>query len=400
MPVSCSCRRTRSLTVCVCTAVLVSCLPIPNSTSLVSLRTLRLLKVLEVLHKMPQLAAITIGLMNAMTSVSCICCLFLLVFYLFSIMGIAMFRENDQMHFSNLHSAMITLCTIALDDWVDVMNINIYGCLSSQVHYPTPEIKALYCPDGYAGSKAFGLWAVLFFGVFICISVFIGCSLFVGVITCTMAESTKELNEQMKRKHKEKREDQFARHLAESRAKGSRLKSLVSLHHAASAFHLPSNGVGSDSEVFDQDESSPRAKPREKFCDTYERFSLRVDTLVESSGFQLLIMLFIFCGGVLVGMETYQRTEHRKDESPVWMDICHTILLVIFSVECGLKLIARGLRPHSYFFNTWNVFDLSVLLIDILSRNSMAAVLRTLRFVQVFKMMKHVPEVTLIIHGS
>ena len=55
--------------------------------------------------------------------------LLLLVFYLFAIGGIEFFRQNDPWHFGNVGLAMLTLFRMAtLEDWTDVMYINIYGC--------------------------------------------------------------------------------------------------------------------------------------------------------------------------------------------------------------------------------------------------------------------------------
>ena len=45
-----------------------------------------------------------------------------LFFYLFSILGIMLFRDNDDFHFGTLFKAMLTLFRIAtFEDWTDVM---------------------------------------------------------------------------------------------------------------------------------------------------------------------------------------------------------------------------------------------------------------------------------------
>ena len=56
--------------------------------------------------------------------------LLFLIFYLFAIAGIMFFRDNDPWHFGNVGLALLTLFRMStLEDWTDVMYINIYGCL-------------------------------------------------------------------------------------------------------------------------------------------------------------------------------------------------------------------------------------------------------------------------------
>jgi voltage-gated sodium channel len=57
--------------------------------------------------------------------------LMLLIFYLYAVMGVYFFRRNDPFHFGSLGVAMLTLFRVStLEDWADVMYINIYGCNS------------------------------------------------------------------------------------------------------------------------------------------------------------------------------------------------------------------------------------------------------------------------------
>ena len=50
-------------------------------------------------------------------------------FYVFAIIGMIMFKENDPWHFGTLHISLLTLFRCAtLEDWTDVMYINMHGC--------------------------------------------------------------------------------------------------------------------------------------------------------------------------------------------------------------------------------------------------------------------------------
>lgn len=54
--------------------------------------------------------------------------LLMLLFYLFAVLGVSVFGLNDPIHFGSLHMAFITLFRCAtLEDWTDVMYINMYG---------------------------------------------------------------------------------------------------------------------------------------------------------------------------------------------------------------------------------------------------------------------------------
>ena len=57
-----------------------------------------------------------------------------LIFYLYAIAGIIFFRDNDYWHWKDMGTAFNTLWRMStLEDWTDVMYINIYGCMDEQV---------------------------------------------------------------------------------------------------------------------------------------------------------------------------------------------------------------------------------------------------------------------------
>ena len=109
--------------------VLVCWLPVGGNVAF--LRLLRLMRLLKLVGKVKQLQVIVMGLIKGLSSVSYIMVLMLLIFYLFAVMGVGSFRRNDPFHFGSLGIAMLTLFRCAtLEDWSDVMYINMYGCAS------------------------------------------------------------------------------------------------------------------------------------------------------------------------------------------------------------------------------------------------------------------------------
>ncbi len=114
-------------------AIVVACMPMFKNTALgqnvVVLRLLRLMRLAKVFRKIPQLQMIVMGLVGGMKSISYIVLLLFIVFYLYAIIGILAFRANDPFHWQGLQIALMTLWRMAtLEDWTDVMYINIFGC--------------------------------------------------------------------------------------------------------------------------------------------------------------------------------------------------------------------------------------------------------------------------------
>lgn len=72
---------------------------------------------------------IVMGLIGGLRSIGYIVLLLFIIFYLFAVAGITFFRANDPWHWLNMGRAMVTLFRAAtLEDWTDIMYINIYGC--------------------------------------------------------------------------------------------------------------------------------------------------------------------------------------------------------------------------------------------------------------------------------
>ena len=111
--------------------VVVLCIPgvVDGGGGVAVLRLMRLARLIKLVKKIPQLQMIVMGLIGGLKSITYIVLLLFLIFYLFAIGGIMMFRENDPVHFRSVDIALLTLFRAStLEDWTDVMYINIYGC--------------------------------------------------------------------------------------------------------------------------------------------------------------------------------------------------------------------------------------------------------------------------------
>lgn len=158
-----------------------------EASMLMVLRLLRLLRVLKLIKTMPELQVIVVALIGGITSISYIGVILFLVFYVFAIIGMILFQEADPWHFGSLHFSLVTLFRMAtLDDWTDVMYINMLGCDK----YGYTGIENLCVQPA-----AMGLGAVLFFTIFVLLGALVLMTLFVGVVTTSMEQATKQQEE-------------------------------------------------------------------------------------------------------------------------------------------------------------------------------------------------------------
>ena len=158
-------------------------------TSFVSvLRLMRLFRVLRVLRLVTVLSELQIlvgTLLRSISSIMYIGMFLLLIFYIYGTMAVMIFGENDPIHFRNLPVGMLSLFrVVTLEDWTDVMYINMYGC--DKYGYQgdprcTPET-----------AQAMPLGSPLFFVSFVAIGTMIVLNLFIGVIMTSMSDVQNE----------------------------------------------------------------------------------------------------------------------------------------------------------------------------------------------------------------
>ncbi|MEM6291218.1 MAG: ion transporter [Myxococcota bacterium] len=150
------------------------------------LRLARVLRVLKLVRALPKLQILVSALLKSIPSMGYVSLLLLLLFYLFAVTGTFLFSENDPVHFQNLQLSMLSLFrVVTLEDWTDVMYIQMYSCEGY----------------GYGGMEhlctapqAYPVFGALFFVAFVLIGTMIVLNLFVGVIMTGMEEAQREQN--------------------------------------------------------------------------------------------------------------------------------------------------------------------------------------------------------------
>jgi voltage-gated sodium channel len=152
------------------------------------LRLARILRVLRLITAIPKLQILVTCLLKSLPSMFYVSILLFLLFYVYGVMAVFLFGENDPIHFRNLQTSILSLFrVVTLEDWTDVMYINMYG--SNEYGYTTEDI-AQWSPS----SNASPLGSALFFVSFVLIGTMIVLNLVIGVIMNSMDESNAEMS--------------------------------------------------------------------------------------------------------------------------------------------------------------------------------------------------------------
>jgi voltage-gated sodium channel len=218
--------------------IVMLCMPFVDlGNSIALLRLFRLMRLAKLVRKVPQLQMIIMGLVGGLSSIGYILLLLFLVFYLFAIAGIYAFRENDPWHYGDLWTALLTLFRAStLEDWTDIMYINMFGCDTYMNIYISDEARQPDNREYWCTFPQEKYWLTqIYFLFFIIISALVMLSLFVGAVTMSMTESMDEMKKEDEEKNKAKMKAKQLKKLAESSSV------------RGGGFEKSNSGVGKDS---------------------------------------------------------------------------------------------------------------------------------------------------------
>ena len=171
------------------------------------LRLARVLRVLKLVSAVPRLQILVNAVLKSFPSIGYVFLLGMLHFYIYGCMATFLFSDNDPLHFRNLQTSMLSLFrAVTLEDWTDLMYINMYG--SANYGYDKATFAALAnigISEDKIISSASPLAAGVFFVSFILTGAMIVLNLFVGVMLTGMSDAKKEneLAQAVKRKTSE-----------------------------------------------------------------------------------------------------------------------------------------------------------------------------------------------------
>ncbi|MED5586506.1 MAG: ion transporter [Verrucomicrobiota bacterium] len=173
-------------------------LPI-NGAFLPVIRLARILRVLRLVTVIPKLQILVGCLLKSLPSMAYVSILLFLLFYAYGAMAVFLYGENDPIHFRNLQTSILSLFRVAtLEDWTDIMYINMYG--SDSYGYTPQDIQ-----EWQPVPSSSPLGAALFFVSFVLMGTMVILNLVIGVIMSSMEDMKAEvsLQEEMKRRQRE-----------------------------------------------------------------------------------------------------------------------------------------------------------------------------------------------------
>jgi len=176
--------------------VVVCFLPVDAEYAAV-LRLVRVLRAMRLITTVPQLQLLVGSLIKSLPSMCYVGLLLVLMFYIYAVMGVFLWRDNDPVHFGNLQTSMLSLFrVVTLEDWTDVMYIQMYG--SDQYDF-SAQTRDAY--EGQFNSKASPVLGAFYFVSFVLLGTMIMLNLFIGVIIKSMEEAQDEQEADDREKH-------------------------------------------------------------------------------------------------------------------------------------------------------------------------------------------------------
>jgi len=148
------------------------------------LRLARVLRAMRLVTALPRLQVLVSALLKSLPSMTYVGILLGLLFYVYGVLGVALFRDNDPVHFGNLKLALLSLFrVVTLEDWTDIMYIQMYGS----------NVFAIDNPAALpAQPEAQPVLAAIYFVSFVLVGTMIMLNLFIGVVIGSMQQAQEE----------------------------------------------------------------------------------------------------------------------------------------------------------------------------------------------------------------
>jgi voltage-gated sodium channel len=120
--------------------------------------------------------------------------------------------------------------------------------------------------------------------------------------------------------------------------------------------------------------------------------------IVGSRIFPRFIFLLILLSAVVIGLETYPYLASHWHYLLRFID---SFVIICFTIEIALKILAHGKKPWLYFLDPWNVFDFLIVAVCLIpaSDTHFFAALRILRVLRILRMITVFPKLRIIINA-
>ena len=115
--------------------------------------------------------------------------------------------------------------------------------------------------------------------------------------------------------------------------------------------------------------------------------------IVLNQNFQNFINIFIIFSSVIVGIETNKKFIFEFGLS---FQIINLVIQYIFATEIIIRFLARWDNPKVFFFDGWNIFDLTLVVFSFLQFGTFTYVLRLLRLARLARILRDVHQLRII----
>lgn len=124
--------------------------------------------------------------------------------------------------------------------------------------------------------------------------------------------------------------------------------------------------------------------------------SLLAFRITRSRYFTGFIFILILLSALIIGLETYPGIVSQQRDL---LHLADRVIILLFSAEIILKILAGGNKPWQFFRDPWNVFDFIIVAVCLIPAGDThyVAVLRILRVLRVLRMVTFFPDLRLIV---
>jgi voltage-gated sodium channel len=122
--------------------------------------------------------------------------------------------------------------------------------------------------------------------------------------------------------------------------------------------------------------------------------------IAENPTFNQFILWVIIAAGALVGIQTYHEAVQPIHHYLEFIDL---VILLIFTFEVAIKILAEGNKPWNFFKDPWNIFDFLVVAVCWLAHlvpgmnAGFVAVIRLARVLRVLRLIKALPQLKMLV---
>eukprot|EP00854_Cymbomonas_tetramitiformis_P000861 gene861-1353_t len=317
----------------------------------VVLRVMRLFRMTKLVKNVKKLQLLILSMVKSLGSLVYITMFSTLLGYIFAIVGMFFFRENDPTHYRNLSVAMQTILRIStLEDWTDLMYIEMFGCnvmgyiaectepslldgatVERDENWPCPETCFENCcgaegnvPTGYYWGSVWYHFAVVILMALVMVS------LFTGVLVNSIMESMEEQKAKMAAEKDNRLADKSFEH-ALTEEQISKINNVIG---GLGDMYIDEDTFTAPPWTVNLGLSEPANARLTWYCLQCKKLDVFVNN---NSTFANVVMAAIIGSAVLVGLNTVDEYVGH----PV-IEGFEMIVTVIFMVEVIIKLLATG----------------------------------------------------------